>query len=89
MIKEATPPSKVPTNMLPRASGSGLPVYWDMAMHEAAMATPATAAVSSNRTTFTDGSELRFTARRNDYPFGAFRMPDVHCSFRLAALVEL
>lgn len=61
IIKEATPPSKVPTRRQPTASYNGLPEYWDKAIHPAAMMTPATAAVSSKSTTFTDGSELRIT----------------------------
>lgn len=61
MIKEATPPSSVPTKIQPIASGNGLPVYCEIAMQLPATTTPATAAVSSNNTTFTDGSELRIT----------------------------
>lgn len=84
MMNDATPPNIHPTNRDPIASGVGEFVYVDRPIQPAANITLATAAASSNNTTFTDGSSPRITYSRNE-TFACF----ADCFIELIATISV
>ena len=67
-IQPATAISSAPTSSDATGSQNGCPVSWCRAIPPAAIAMPASAAVSSNSTIFTLGSRLSRTYRRSGLP---------------------